>query len=73
MKVKTCEALMYGKNILGTTETFEGYELDMHHLIADKDYPSGIREWMITSPSDLKYPTLVVAAAMLSVYLTPVL
>lgn len=28
MKVKTCEALMYGKNILGTTETFEGYELD---------------------------------------------
>lgn len=44
----------------------------MHHLIADKDYPSGIREWMITSPSDLKYPTLVVAAAMLSVYLTRV-
>ena len=29
MKVKTCEALMYGKNILGTTETFEGYELNM--------------------------------------------
>lgn len=28
MKVKTCEALMYGKNILGTTETFEGYDLD---------------------------------------------
>ncbi len=28
MKVKTCEALMYGKNILGTTETFEGYELN---------------------------------------------
>lgn len=28
MKVKTCEALMYGKNILGTSETFEGYELD---------------------------------------------
>lgn len=28
MKVKTCEALMYGKNILGTDETFEGYELD---------------------------------------------
>lgn len=44
----------------------------MHHLIADKDYPSGIREWMTTSPSDLKYPTLVVAAAMLSVYLTRV-
>lgn len=28
MKVKTCESLMYGKNILGTTETFEGYSVD---------------------------------------------
>ena len=28
MKVKTCEALMYGKNIIGTTEAFEGYEMD---------------------------------------------
>lgn len=28
MKVKTCEALMYGKNILGTTESFEGYDVD---------------------------------------------
>ena len=28
MKVKTCEALMYGKNVLGTDEAFEGYELD---------------------------------------------
>lgn len=28
MKVKTCEALMYGKNIIGTNEAFEGYELD---------------------------------------------
>lgn len=28
MKVKTCEALMFGKNILGSTEAFEGYELD---------------------------------------------
>lgn len=27
MKVKTCEALMYGKNIIGTTEAFEGYEV----------------------------------------------
>ena len=25
MKVKTCESLMYGRNILGTDETFEGY------------------------------------------------
>jgi len=28
MKVKTCEALMYGKNIIGTDEAFEGYEID---------------------------------------------
>jgi hypothetical protein len=28
MKVKTCEALMYGKNIIGTSEAFEGYALD---------------------------------------------
>ncbi len=28
MKVKTCEALMYGKNIIGTSETFVGYNLD---------------------------------------------
>lgn len=28
MKVKTCESLMYGKNIIGSDETFEGYEID---------------------------------------------
>ncbi|MDL2252289.1 glycosyltransferase family 4 protein, partial [Odoribacter sp. OttesenSCG-928-J03] len=28
MKVKTCESLMYGKNILGTTEAFEGYDVN---------------------------------------------
>lgn len=28
MKIKTCESLMYGKNILGTDESFEGYDLD---------------------------------------------
>ena len=28
MKVKTCESLMYGRNILGTSETFEGYHVD---------------------------------------------
>lgn len=28
MKVKTAEALMYGKTIFGTTEAFEGYEID---------------------------------------------
>jgi len=30
MKVKICEALMYGKNIIATTEAFEGYEVDFN-------------------------------------------
>ncbi|WP_026839416.1 glycosyltransferase [Gillisia sp. JM1] len=29
MKVKICEALMYGKNIIGTKEAFMGYDLDL--------------------------------------------
>lgn len=28
MKVKTCESLMFGKNIAGTPEAFEGYDID---------------------------------------------
>ena len=28
MKIKTCESLMYGKNILGSDESFVGYHLD---------------------------------------------
>lgn len=28
MKVKTCESLMYGKNILATSEAWEGYDVD---------------------------------------------
>lgn len=28
MKIKTAEALMYGKNILGTKEAFEGYDIE---------------------------------------------
>lgn len=28
MKVKTCESLMYGKNIIGTNEAFEGYDIE---------------------------------------------
>ena len=28
MKVKTCEAMMYGKHIIGSSETFEGYNVD---------------------------------------------
>jgi polysaccharide biosynthesis protein PslH len=30
MKVKICESLMYGKNIIATREAFEGYEIDYH-------------------------------------------
>ncbi len=48
MKVKTCEALMYGKNILGTTETFAGYDVDPNkcgRLCNNaKDYISAINE-----------------------------
>lgn len=32
MKVKTCESLMYGKNIIGTAEAFSGYDLDIQQV-----------------------------------------
>jgi len=32
MKIKTCESLMYGKNILGSDESFEGYDLDTQRV-----------------------------------------
>ncbi len=32
MKVKTCESLMYGKNIIGTNEAFEGYCADYQRV-----------------------------------------
>ncbi len=32
MKVKTCESLMYGKNIIGTAEAFEGYHADYRRI-----------------------------------------
>jgi hypothetical protein len=32
MKVKICESLMYGKNIIATQEAFEGYELDYQRV-----------------------------------------
>lgn len=32
MKVKTCESLMYGKNIIGTPEAFEGYDVDYKQI-----------------------------------------
>jgi len=32
MKVKTCEALMHGKNIIGTHEAFQGYDVDFEKI-----------------------------------------
>jgi glycosyltransferase involved in cell wall biosynthesis len=32
MKVKTCESLMYGKNIIGTKEAFEGYDIEYNKV-----------------------------------------
>jgi hypothetical protein len=32
MKVKTCEALMHGKNIIGTSEAFMGYNVDFEKV-----------------------------------------
>jgi len=32
MKVKTCEALMHGKNIIGTHEAFEGYDVNFEKV-----------------------------------------
>jgi glycosyltransferase involved in cell wall biosynthesis len=32
MKVKTCNALMHGKNIIGTREAFEGYDVDFEKV-----------------------------------------
>ncbi|MDR2579679.1 MAG: glycosyltransferase [Fibromonadaceae bacterium] len=32
MKVKTCEALMHGKNIIGTREAFQGYDVDIEKV-----------------------------------------
>ncbi len=51
MKVKTCEALMFGKNIIGTKESFEGYEIDPFHVggICDssKEFISSINKYIL--------------------------
>lgn len=41
MKVKTCESLMFGKNIIGSTEAFEGYEADFSKIGARCDTAQG--------------------------------
>lgn len=40
MKVKTCESLMYGKNIIATSEAFEGYTADYDRIGAKCDTPA---------------------------------
>ncbi len=45
MKVKTCEALMYGKKIIGSVEAFEGYKIDESIMLVChtiKDYLNAI-------------------------------
>lgn len=44
----------------------------LHPLIRDKDYPTGVKEWMQTAPPTLKFATLAVACSMLAVYATRV-
>lgn len=44
--------------------------IDLQPLIPDKDYPAGVREWMMTAPSELKFSTLAVSSSMLAVYAT---
>lgn len=49
MKVKTCESLMYGKNIIGTKESFEGYDIDITKVGAlcnsKKDFINSIKKY----------------------------
>lgn len=44
--------------------------IELQPLIPDKDYPAGVREWMMTAPSELKFSTLAVSSSMLAVYAT---
>ena len=41
MKVKTCESLMYGKNIIATDEALEGYEVEQ-----------GVSAWRCNTPEE---------------------
>lgn len=59
MKVKTAEALMYGKTIMGTPEAFEGYDLDFTKVGAlcrnDKEFIDNINSFNISSNRFNKY------------------
>jgi len=57
MKVKTCEALMYGKHIFGTKEAFEGYNVDFDKVGAltntKEEFIAAIKKY--SSGNYLKY------------------
>jgi hypothetical protein len=54
MKVKTAEALMYGKTIFGTPEAFAGYEIDINEIGAicssPEDFINRINVFCKTKP-----------------------
>ena len=58
MKIKTAEAMMYGKPIFGTREALEGYETDgvsgIHKCDSADDYIAQISAWA-SQPSDVGY------------------
>ncbi|MDR1951144.1 MAG: glycosyltransferase family 4 protein [Bacteroidales bacterium] len=55
MKVKTCEALMYGKHIFGTKEAFEGYDLEPQKIGAccenAEEFITAIKQFTQTQPN----------------------
>ena len=57
MKVKTCEAMMYGKTIIGTNEAFEGYNVDFEKVGAlantKEEFIEAIKKY--SSDNHLKY------------------
>jgi len=57
MKVKTCESMMYGKHIIGSSETFEGYDVDYSKIGAlantKEEFISAIEK--IISDNPLRY------------------
>jgi len=53
MKVKTCEALMFGKNIIGTSELFVGYDLDFDKVGALCNTPE---EFVVAFDNFSKHP-----------------
>ena len=67
MKVKTCESLMFGKNIIATNEALEGYAIE-----------DGVNAWRCNTPDEFirciqdfaRHPRLRFNAAARELYLT---